>query len=151
MPSSTSMPSPLVQRRSDPVAARQMIDSIFEGVSANAKRSYCEFLFASIAHLSCDNPARWGVTLREHGVRLNAGWVESLVLWKGEPLRILIEQKSAPSAATFCGRVYRYAPRCRLAALRLSELPRSLRRFALSHQKALSIAARRHAAASQHS
>ena len=135
------MPTPLAQRRSNPAAARQMIDSIFEGASENAKRSFCEFLFASIAHLSRDNPDRWGVTLREYGVRLNAGWVESLVLRKGEPLRVLIEQKSAPPAATFCGRSYRYAPGCKMVALSFSELPRSLPQFALSHQRALGIAA----------
>lgn len=101
MPSITTMLSAIAQRRSDPAAARQMIDSIFRGASESAKRSYCQFLFASIAHLSRDNPDRWGVTLREYGVRLNAGWVESLVLWKGEPLRVLIEQKSAPAAVTF--------------------------------------------------
>ena len=141
MPSITTMLSAIAQRRSDPAAARQMIDSIFRGASESAKRSYCQFLFASIAHLSRDNPDRWGVTLREYGVRLNAGWVESLVLWKGEPLRVLIEQKSAPAAATFCDCSYRYARGCKMVALSLSELPRSLPKFALSHQRALGIAA----------
>jgi hypothetical protein len=50
-----------------------MVDSIFEGTSRDAKQSYCEVLAASIAYLSQHYPDRWGVTLREYGVRLNAG------------------------------------------------------------------------------
>ncbi len=145
------MPRLTAQQRANPAATGQMVDSIFKTASENAKRSYYEFLLASIAHLSQHNPNRWGVTLREYGVRLNAGWVESLVLRQGEPLRVLVEIESAPPTASFCGRTYRYAPGCRMVPLSLSELPRRLTELAPSHQKALKIAGRHHAAASQYS
>ena len=136
------MPRPTAQQRSDPAAVRRMVDSIFEGISGDAKQSYCEFLAASIAYLSQHYVDRWGVTLREYGVRLNAGWVESLVLLRGRPLRVLVERKSAPPRASFDGCTYRYAPGCETVALPLSDLPRSLANLANSHHEALRIAAK---------
>lgn len=135
------MPRPTAQQRSDPVAVRRTVDSIFEGISREARQSYCEFLAASIAYLSQHRADRWGVTLREYGVRLNAGWVESLVLWQGSPLRVLVERKSAPPRANFSGRTYRHAPGCKIVTVPLSDLPRSLPRLAKSHHEALRIAA----------
>jgi hypothetical protein len=135
------MPGPTAQQRSDPAAVRRMVDSIFEGTSGDAKQSYCKFLAASIAYLSEHYPDRWGVTLREYGVRLNAGWVESLVLRQGGRLRVLVERESAPPRANFDGHGYRYAPGCETVALSLSDLPRSLTDLTTSHHEALRIAA----------
>ena len=135
------MPGPTAQQRSDPAAVRRMVDSIFEETSGDAKQSYCEFLAASIAYLSEHHADRWGVTLREYGVRLNAGMVESLVLRQGRRLRVLVERKSAPPRASFDGGRYRYAPGCETVALPLSDLPRSLANLTRSHHEALRIAA----------
>lgn len=135
------MPRPTARQRSDPDSVRLMVDAIFEGVSGNAKRSYCEFLAASIAFLSQHYADRWGVTLREYGIRLNAGMVESLILRQGEGLRVLVEKKTAPLRAGFDGAQFRYAPGCETVVLSLSDVPRSLARFADSHRAALQIAA----------
>jgi hypothetical protein len=135
------MPRPIARERSDPAAVRRMIDSIFEATSPDAKQSYCEFPAASIAYLSQHHADRWGVTLREYGVRLNAGWVESLILRQGRPLRVLVERKSAPPGASSDGSRYRYAPGCTTVALPLSDLPLSLTKFIESHHEALRIAA----------
>ncbi len=126
--------------RSDPTAARQIVESVFEATPASAKESYCKFLAASIRYLSRHWPARWGVTLYKNGVRLNASWVESLVLHPGG-LRVLVDKKAAPPHTNFDGRTYRYAPGCETAAIPLSELSRSLPRLIGSHHKALAIAA----------
>ena len=132
------------KRRSDPGAAQRVVDSIFEGTSGDARRSYCQFLGASIAYLSQHHPDRWGVTLLEDKavVRLNAGIVESLVLHPGG-LRVLVHRNTAPPGTSFDGRRYRNAPGCETAAIPLSELPRSLPKLAESHHKALNIVAAR--------
>jgi len=132
------------ERRSDPRVARRVVDSIFGEASGEAKRSYCQFLGASISYLSQHHPGRWGVTLFEDKdvVRLNAGIVESLVLHPGG-LRVLVERKTAPARTNFDGRRYLNAPGCETAAIPLSELPRSLSMLAESHHKALEITAAR--------
>jgi hypothetical protein len=78
-----------------------MVDSIFEGISGDAKQSYCEFLAASIDYLSQHHGDRWGVTLREdtNVLRLNAGIVEGLILYSGG-LRVLVEPASIGVATT---------------------------------------------------
>jgi hypothetical protein len=139
--SQTAMPRPTYQQRSDPHAAARMVDSIFEELPREAQRSYCRFLAASIAYLSRHHPDRWGVTLREYGVRLNAGWVESLVLWQGGQLRVLVEKDSAPPRANFDGHAYPRAPGCETVALPLSDLPRLLPKLTKPHHAALRIAA----------
>ena len=129
-------------RNSDPRVARRVVGSIFERESAEARRSYCRFLGASIRYLSQHHPDRWGVTLLEDKdvVRLNAGWVESLVLHPGG-LRVLVDRETAPSRTSFDGHHYRYAPGCETAAIPLSDLPRWLPKLAESHHRALSITA----------
>ena len=119
-----------------------MVDSIFETMPANAKQSYCQFLGASIAYLSHNNPDRWGVTLTKDKdiVRLNAGWVESLVLHQ-KGLRVLLDRKTAPPRLNFDGHRYRYAPGCETAAIPLPELSRFLPKLTKSHHNALSAAA----------
>ena len=103
-----------------------------------------EFLARAITFLSRHFPDRWGVTLLEHKdvVRLNVGWVECLVLHPGG-LRVLVERENAPRDTKFDGRPYRYAPGCKMTAIPLSDLPRSLPKLVEANQKALAIAARR--------
>lgn len=127
---------------SDARVARRVVDSIFERESAGARRSYCDFLGASILYLSQHHPDRWGITLLEDNdvVRLNAGWVESLVLHPGG-LRVLVDRGTAPLRTSFEGRHYRYAPGCETTAIPLSDLPRLLPKLAEAHRKALSIIA----------
>jgi hypothetical protein len=134
------MPKSIAEERKDPAAVRRRINAIFES-EPDAKRRYCEVLAGSIAYLSRHHSDRWGVTLHEHGIRLNAGWVESLVLSDNGWLRILLERKSAPKRAPFDGREYRYAPGCETVALPISNLPVSLSNVAKSHHEALRIAA----------
>jgi len=140
MPPTTTHKS-IAQQRSDPTAVRRKIDSIFEGLSGETKHSYCRFLVASISYLSRHHADRWGVTLREYGVRLNSGMLESLILVQGRPLRILVVRKSAPSGANFDGCRYRFAPGCETVSLPLSGLPRSLAKLTESHHEALRTAA----------
>jgi hypothetical protein len=45
------------------VAAREVIESVFERTPGAAKGSYIEFLAAAIEYLSQRYPDRWGVTL----------------------------------------------------------------------------------------
>ena len=132
------------KRSADSRIAQQVVDSVFERASEDARRSYCKFLGASIAYLAKHHPDRWGVTLLEnkHVVRLNAGIVESLVLHPGG-LRILVHRKTAPPRTTFDGRRYVNAPGCETVAIPLSGLPGSLSPLAESHHKALEIAASR--------
>jgi hypothetical protein len=139
------MPRPTALQRSDPAAVRLMVDSIFEGISGDAKQSYCEFLAASIDYLSQHHGDRWGVTLREdtNVLRLNAGIVEGLILYSGG-LRVLVEKKKAPPRTRFDRRSHhRNAPGCETADIPLAELPRSLPRLAEAHHAALTIIARR--------
>ena len=135
-----SGPSP--QQRSDSEFAREVVATVFEGTPGSARGSYRKFLTASVDYLSQHHPDRWGVTLLGRGVRLNAGWVECLVLHHGG-LRILVEKKSAPPGTKFDGRSYRWARGCRMTTLPLSELHRAPPQLADSHHKALSIAAKR--------
>lgn len=132
----------MARRRSDPKVARLVGDSIFETASDDAKQSYCKFVGASIAYLARHHPDRWDITLLEDNgvVRLNAGWVESLVLHPGG-VRVLVDREMAPRRTNFEGRHYRNAPGCEIVAIRLSDLPRSLPKLTESHHKALSIAA----------
>ena len=132
------------KRNSDPGVAQRVVDSIFERETAEARRSYCRFLGASILYLSQHHPDRWGVTLLDDKdvVRLNAGIVEALVLHPGG-LRILVHKKTAPPRTNFDGRRYRNAPECETAAISLSDLPRALPALAESHHKALKITADR--------
>jgi hypothetical protein len=114
------MPKMSAQHKSDPAVARRVVDSIFEATSGEPRRSYCRFLAASIDYLSQHHPDRWGVTLLEdkYAVRLNAGWVESLVLNPGG-LRVLVHRKTAPPRTNFDGRRYLNAPGCETAAIAL--------------------------------
>jgi 5-methylcytosine-specific restriction endonuclease McrA len=137
----TAMPRLSSKQRSSPDVANDVIDSVFEGISGGAKRSYRAFLTASIEYLSQHHPDRWGVTLFDWGVRLNVGWVECLVLDSGA-LCVLIEKESAPPGTKFVGRGYAKAPGCAMTRIVLSELPRALRTFVESHRAALSIAAK---------
>jgi hypothetical protein len=128
--------------RSDPAVARRVVDAILGAQPPEARRSYCEFLGQSITYLSRHHPCWWGVTLYENLIRLNAGWVESLVLHPGG-LRVLVEVESAPAGTNFDGHKYRHAPGCETAAIALSELPRLLPGLGESHRKALEIAGSR--------
>src|SRR5271157_4181574 len=102
--------------RADPVAAREVIGSVFERAPVAAKQAYIDFLSAAIDYLSQRHPDRWGVTLFDWVVRLNVGWVECLVLHSGG-LRVLVEQESAPVATRFDGVRYDRAPGCEMTTV----------------------------------
>jgi 5-methylcytosine-specific restriction protein A len=135
------MPETRKEIRSDPVAAGEVIDSVFEQTPGAAKRSYLEFLAASIEYLSEHHADRWGVTLFDWGLRLNAGWVECLVLRPGD-LRVLVYEQQVPAGTNLSAISYRYAPGCDMTTVPLADLPRSLPPLAESHHAALYIAAK---------
>ena len=133
------------KKRAHPRGARQVVDSIFEAVSANAKQSYCKFLGSSIVYLAQHYPDRWGVTLLEdrRTVRLNAGMgVECLILNPGW-LRVLVDKEKAPKRVSFDGRIYANAPGCETVAIGLSEIPHVLPKIAEAHHKAIETVAER--------
>ena len=138
----TPMPRINTQQRSDPDFAGEVIQSVFARTSQAAMRSYRQFLTASIEYLSQQRPNCWGITLLARGVRLNAGWVECLVL-RPDGLRVLVDTKSAPPGTKFDGRRYRWARGCRMTTLPLSDLHRTLPGLANSHLQALAITAKR--------
>ena len=86
--------------------------------------------------------AEYAPQQRAEVIRLNAGWVESLVLGPGG-LRILVDKKTAPAATPFDGCRYRLAPGCETAAIALSDIPRWLPKLLKAHKKALEVAAAR--------
>jgi 5-methylcytosine-specific restriction protein A len=137
------MPKISAQDRSDPETAREVIESVFEHTPGAAEQSYIEFLAASIEFLSKRHPDRWGNTLSGWGVRLNVGWVESLVLYP-DGLNVLVEAESAPAGTKLRGFRYDRAPGCDMTTVSLAELPESLTPLAESHFAALSIAATGH-------
>ena len=111
-----------------------MVDSIFEAEPEAARQSYCKSLAASIAYLSQHRAEWWGVTLYTNGIRLNAGIVENA---GATSRRALVYKQTAPANTTFDRRTYRNAPGRETAAIRLSDLARSLPKLASSHQEAL--------------
>jgi hypothetical protein len=128
--------------KSDPKAAQAVIDTIFQGVSTDAKESYLQFLATSIERLAPDHSDRWGTTLFEWGIRLNVGWVECLVLHP-DGLNILLCKESAPASVKLNGVCYRWAPGCDMTTVPLSELTKTLPLLRSSHDEAVSVAARR--------
>jgi hypothetical protein len=128
--------------KSDAKAAQSVIESIFQGISADAKESYLQFLATSIEGLAPEHSDRWGTTLFEWGIRLNVGWVECLVLHP-DGLNILLCIESAPASVTLNGFHYRWAPGCDMTTVPLSELTKTLPLLRGSHDEAVSVAARR--------
>jgi 5-methylcytosine-specific restriction protein A len=137
------MPRTVAQIRSDPAAAGEVIDSVFERTRDEARDAYIEFLGESIEYLSVGHPDRWGVTLFESGLRLNVGWVECLVL-SARGIRVLVERESAPASTEWDGVSYRHAPGCEMTTVPLTDAPRTLGSLGESHFAALSIAAKGH-------
>ena len=129
------------EKRSDAVAAREAIMSVFAGRDGLAIDSFLKFLAASIDFLSASFPDRWGITLFDWGVRLNVGWVECLVLHR-DGLRILVEKEVAPPDARLDGAKYVRAPGCDMTTLSLAEIPFRLDSLVESHMAALLLAAR---------
>ena len=133
---------PSIPDRSDPAAAKAVLDHLFTGMPPGVKRSYFRFLVADIRHLASLHEDRWGVTLWPWGVRLNVGWVECLVLCSGG-LRVLLDQQLAPAHSRFDGRPYRWAPGCRMTTIPLSKLSQALPFLEEAHFTALCCAAQR--------
>jgi hypothetical protein len=128
------------KERSEPKAAADVIENIIGGTPASAKESYLKFLAASIGFLSDRYPYRWGVTLFGQTIRLNAGPVECLTLYRAG-LNVLVEEKSAPKRVELWRR-YQRAPGCFLTTVPLSYLEANLSFLKNSHWNAISIAAR---------
>jgi 5-methylcytosine-specific restriction protein A len=138
------MPRTGAINRSSPEAAREVIESIFEGAPSAAKQAFIEFLAAAIERLAQQDRDNWGVTLFGWGLRLNAGMVECLVLSR-EGIRVLVEERSAPAAIKLDGRRYPRAPGCDMTTVPLAEIPDAAKLLAESHAAAMSMAARSHA------
>jgi hypothetical protein len=85
------------QERSNPAIADEVIQAVFARAPDGARQSYIDFLVGAIRHLGSRYNDRWGVTLFDWGVRLNVGWVQSLVLHSGG-LRVLVDKDIAPGA-----------------------------------------------------
>jgi hypothetical protein len=141
-PAKRRVSKPASLDKSDAKAAHSVIDSVFQGFSADAKESYLQFLATSIERLSPEHSDRWGTTLFEWGIRLNVGWVECLVLHP-DGLNVLLCKESAPACVKLNGFRYRWAPGCDMATVPLSELTKTLPLLRGSHDEAVSIAARR--------
>ncbi len=134
------MPRVTVQQRSDPTAAEAVIRAVFLEVAESALESYVQFAVGAIKYLASRHNDRWGVTLFEWGVRLNAGWVECLILHDGG-LRVLVEGDIAPAHTRFDGVSYERAPGCEMTTVPLSDLALALPTLEEAHHAALSRAA----------
>ena len=130
------MPISHIGLRSDPEYASEILDLIFDGRPADAKRAYLELLAEDVDHLSPQYADRWGISLFPDMVRLNVGWVNCLVL-TARGLSVLV--KGGPKPDT--GWPYKKAPECTMKVLTLAGLSRSWRRIVEPHQRALSTAA----------
>ena len=130
------------EQRSDPKFADTVIRSIFEGIDGGSKRSYLRFLASSIDTLSADHRDRWGASLFEWGIRLNAGQVETLISSRAG-VRVLVDKKAAPSGTRFDRSKYKNAPGCGITTIRLAEIARVLPTLSQSHHKAILVAASR--------
>jgi hypothetical protein len=138
---SIAMPRTVVELRSDPAVAHDVIESIFERTHGASKRTYIEFLATSIEYLSTRHPDRWGVTLFDDCLRLNVGWVECLVL-RSKCLLVLVEKESAQIDTKLDGSSYVRAPGCDMTTISLSDLPDATSTLTEAHSAALSIAAK---------
>jgi len=101
-------------------------------------------------HLKAHHEGHWGVTLKPRLIRLNSGWVESLVLYR-DGLRVLVERESVPAGTVFeedsapgeSWDPYVLAPGCRIVSLSHDELAGTLQHLLDAHHAAMSIAGRR--------
>ena len=126
--------------RTDAGIAKSVITNVFSGLPPAEMLNYLNFLHASIRFLSSYCNDRWGITLFEYGVSLNAGWSEVLVL-RRDGLRVLVEREAAPSGTTFETDHIPLAAGCDFTRVQLSELHRTLPSLSAAHIIAMSFAA----------
>ena len=129
------------QRKADKDQASLVITNIFMGAPAGAMQSYLNFLHTSIKFLSSRYSDRWGITLYDSLVRLNAGMVEALVLHRDE-LRVLVDRELAPSEIDFPVNPYKTAKGCYLVRVPLATLSVLLPALTEAHNSAMGIAAK---------
>lgn len=128
--------------KASPRQARSVITESFHGRPSSARRSYLKFLSASIEFLSSNYGDRWGVTLFDNGIRLNAGWTEVLVL-EQDCVKVLVNRDVVPSGTKIFFHGFETATGCGLTRVPLSELPYTLPHLSEAHHSAISIVAKR--------
>lgn len=136
------MKSISAKRKSSAREARLVIEASLNGASPATLRCYMRFLDASMRFLSSTYGDRWGVTLFDDGIRLNAGWTEVLVLGRG-CVNVLVDKDIAPAGTKMFVNSYDSAPGCGLTKVPLSALTQILPSLSEAHHSAISIAARR--------
>jgi 5-methylcytosine-specific restriction protein A len=130
--------------RSDPKVASAVFDLLLGDLPDEDARSVIEFFAASIDYLQTHRPRFWSVTMFDEVIRLNGGWVESLVLHRGG-LRVLAQREAVPFGVPFEPEEepYKMAPGCRMVGVAWSAIAETLKGLSEAHLAALAITAQR--------